>query len=374
MLSRIRAILIPTVFNRIEVGEIEQTILASSNLVSRAVVDKIHLESSSPVLIGFVVLSSASKIFASTSTKDIISLPGNSSLEFNSLISELSEKLSSTLPSYMIPRYWIPINRIPTQGMGKTDRKTLLALASTYDFTESSRRQITVRSSNGTEFELVRKLWSKLLRVEEEKLDDEDSFTQLGGDSIAWMRFISMLRVEGYDIPYRILPSGSTISQSVQVLQSASQVDPALAKEYSTFSLIPPNAKLLILDELFNKFSLESTSIEDIYPTSPNQDSLLAASIDSSAYYAQAIYPIDPRISTELLSKALGDLVRLHPSLRTCFAVVDSLDQIIQVVLNRESDQVRKAVDVKGIRSDSARDMGECIEVSSINYLSGENR
>lgn len=265
----------------------------------------------------------------------------------------------------MIPRFYIPINKIPTQGMGKTDRKRLLALASTYDFIDSRRRQNIVRSSKGRHYEIVRRLWSKVLRIGEENLDDEDVFTRLGGDSIAWMRFISMLRVEGYDISYRILPSGSTISQTVQVLESASTVDISSTKIYVPFSLIPLNAKPLIFDELFNKFSIRTTSIEDIYPTSPSQDSLLAASIDSSAYYAQAIYPIDPQISTEILSKALGDLVRLHPSLRTCFAVVDSIDQTIQVVLDGESEEVKKAVDVTVIRLDSDRQMEESIEVSS---------
>ncbi|UCH96901.1 MAG: non-ribosomal peptide synthetase, partial [Candidatus Aminicenantes bacterium] len=100
--------------------------------------------------------------------------------------SELRNYLQKKLPDYMIPSYFMQLEKIPLTPNGKVDRKSLpgpdksLKAASEY-----------AAPTNETEKQLV-KIWQELLKVK--KIGIKDNFFELGGHSLLAMNMV--LRIQ----------------------------------------------------------------------------------------------------------------------------------------------------------------------------------
>ncbi|KAM0747356.1 acetyl-CoA synthetase-like protein [Meredithblackwellia eburnea MCA 4105] len=341
---------------RIEVGEIEQHLTSALHPgIARGVVDRLERSDLAPGLIAFVVPSPSHfedipegiKIHDS----EPFVLPTVSSPDFRSLVEQGKQGLAKALPPYMVPRYWLPVSRIPTQGMGKADRKTLGRLASDHEFLSTSRAHSARRDDDRPQ--AVRRAWARVLHVDESTIEDADSFVRLGGDSIGFMKVISILRSSGFPVSFGDLVDATTLSEcaervKTEVLNSAPDLS------YSSYSLLPSGTRDSVLGELDREYDLSVEDVDDVLPTAPPQDAILSASIDSDKYYAQAVYKLNQSLPVELLQSSLDHLVARHPVLRTCFAVVESLNFTLQVVLKPKSRQVMEASKLHRVSSTSS--------------------
>jgi tyrocidine synthetase-3 len=92
------------------------------------------------------------------------------------LVSELREYLSHQLPAYMIPAFFVFLDRIPLTPNGKVDRQAL------------PEPEITLEQAHVTPRDEVEKklaaIWSGVLGLEEEKISMEVNFFELGGHSL----------------------------------------------------------------------------------------------------------------------------------------------------------------------------------------------
>ncbi len=121
-------------------------------------------------------------------------------------ISELREYLSKELPEYMIPAYFIQLDKLPLTANGKVDRKALpepdgsIATGAEY-----------VAPSNEIEDKLV-SIWKEVLGIE--KIGINDNFFELGGHSLKAMNVTSKIKKAiGIDIPLKELFTTPTIKQ-----------------------------------------------------------------------------------------------------------------------------------------------------------------
>ncbi|MDQ1354274.1 MAG: hypothetical protein QG657_4583, partial [Acidobacteriota bacterium] len=91
-------------------------------------------------------------------------------------VSGLREYLSGKLPAYMIPSYFVPMDRIPLTPNGKVDRKALPDpdIKSGNDY---------VAPSDETEWKLA-EIWSEVLGISKDIICIYDDFFQLGGHSL----------------------------------------------------------------------------------------------------------------------------------------------------------------------------------------------
>lgn len=92
---------------------------------------------------------------------------------------ELRGRLSKVLPVYMIPSYFVKLDKLPLSPNGKVDRKAL----SKYMETETEAREYTA-PSNAVESQLV-KIWAEVLNKQDVQISVKDNFFELGGDSLA---------------------------------------------------------------------------------------------------------------------------------------------------------------------------------------------
>jgi amino acid adenylation domain-containing protein/non-ribosomal peptide synthase protein (TIGR01720 family) len=120
---------------------------------------------------------------------------------------ELREYLNKKLPGYMVPAYYIQLEKIPLTANGKLDRKAL---------PKPGQTAITQfpyeppQPGNDIQQKLVF-VWQEVLRSE--KIGINDNFFVIGGDSIKAIRIASRLSVHDYRLDISVLFKNPTIKQ-----------------------------------------------------------------------------------------------------------------------------------------------------------------
>jgi amino acid adenylation domain-containing protein/non-ribosomal peptide synthase protein (TIGR01720 family) len=122
---------------------------------------------------------------------------------------ELRTLLGRTLPDYMVPSVFVPLDRLPLNVNGKVDRRALPAV-DWAGLTTSGH----VAPRDAAELELAR-IFAEVLRVPQ--VGVEDNFFELGGDSILSIQIASRARQAGLTILPRDLfrhPTVATLAAS----------------------------------------------------------------------------------------------------------------------------------------------------------------
>ncbi len=95
----------------------------------------------------------------------------------------LRERLSASLPKYMVPATFHWRNPLPLTDSGKIDKKGLKALAEELDVPEQSHEQ----PSNATE-DWLAAAWAEVLGIPKEQIGRRDDFFDLGGTSLSLVK------------------------------------------------------------------------------------------------------------------------------------------------------------------------------------------
>src|SRR3989475_544333 len=148
---------------RIEIGEIENTLLRVPGVRDGAVVVSERADQSKH-LVAFY--------------------SGQRPLDANAL----RERLSASLPKYMVPTAFHWRNRLPLTDNGKIDKKALKAVAGELDVAEQSHE----RPSTATEHRLAA-AWAEVLGVPKDQIGRRDHFFDLGGTSLSALRLAALL-------------------------------------------------------------------------------------------------------------------------------------------------------------------------------------
>ncbi|MCB9251761.1 MAG: amino acid adenylation domain-containing protein [Flavobacteriales bacterium] len=143
---------------RIELGEIESAI-EQTGLVNRSVVVVKNDSSNTSRLVGYV-----------EKKKDYTK-------------HKLQEILREHIPEYMIPRWWVEMEKLPLNPNGKIDKKSLPDPEA-----EGQLSGAFVAPKNPTEETLV-EIWKEIMNLD--KIGTKDNFFELGGTSLLAMKMVS---------------------------------------------------------------------------------------------------------------------------------------------------------------------------------------
>ncbi|PQE30595.1 nonribosomal peptide synthase protein [Rutstroemia sp. NJR-2017a WRK4] len=178
---------------RMELGEVEYHVreLLPTKTVPVVVVDVITPDATgSQMLAVFLVISGAAS--------EGVNLNGQSA----QMVEDLRKELSKLLPSYMVPRAYIPISlaKLPMTATGKTDRRNVRELGKAYvpPVPSSSNASAGDAVLTSTE-QILRNLWARLLNIKPDIIATEHSFAEVGGDSIKTMSLAMAIRKQ-FDI------------------------------------------------------------------------------------------------------------------------------------------------------------------------------
>ncbi|NOQ27705.1 MAG: amino acid adenylation domain-containing protein, partial [Bacteroidales bacterium] len=251
---------------RIELGEIESTLLKHEN-IKESVVLSIE-ENNEKYLCAYIV--------------------SKEELDHE----ELRTYISSQLPDYMLPSYFVELESLPLTTNGKVNRKVLPS-------PEIKAGDDYVAPSNEIEVKLL-EIWSEVLNIEKEEISTTANFFAVGGHSLKATVLTSKIHKEiGVEFPLRDVFLHSTIkSQASQIEKSTKKefVRIPKAKEHSYYPLSPAQKRLYVLQQ----FDLTST-----------------------AYNMPGIISLGKEADKSKIKEAFKQLINRHESFRTSINVVD---------------------------------------------------
>jgi len=255
---------------RIELEEIERQLLAHE-MIKEAVVLSKKVISDEPSLCAYIVSEDQSK-------------PETS---------EVKEYLFRNLPYYMVPLYFIHMERIPLTMNGKIDKKGL-------PDPEIETEDAYVAPRNKDE-ERLSQIWSEVLKIEKDKIGIYDNFFELGGHSLMATILAARIHKEFHvDIKLVKIFELPTISHLIEYIKGSSR---------DTF------------------FSIEPAGKKDYYLLSPAQWRLYflhQMKLDSTAYNNPQIVSLEGELDRQKIKRVFETLIHRHESLRTSFHVLEN--------------------------------------------------
>lgn len=284
--------------NRIELGEIEAELLKVP-AVKEAVVIAKQEEGKDSSLYAFMV-----------SDKELEDL-------------NVKEYLLGKLPEYMIPSFFIKLDKIPLSPNGKADRAALMAKALVFN-----EKTEYVNPRNIEEEKLV-ELYSKILNAQD--IGVKDSFITLGGDSIKAIRLFSLINKElNTHIKIKDIYQYPVIEDLARYIRSNIN-DEEYNRILSVKQRLEKFKEDIIESKKLDEILLDA---EDLYPMSDIQKGMIYHSVleqDGAVYHDQFVYQVQDVFDEDCFNKAMDLLIVKHPILRTSFNIQD-VDEAIQIV------------------------------------------
>jgi len=229
---------------------------------------------------------------------------------------ELRAFLAARLPAYMVPTLYIPLSSWPTNSSDKADRSVLRAtvknmgkkeltpylLLGTSSF--APQRAVTPARSEKKKSSTVppsdqrvvasedglRGLWANALGIDAEHIDSSDSFFQHGGDSISAVRLSGLATESGFSLTVATIFERPVLRDMMSQLQSG-KTESNVQEVVESFSLLPADNSERIKQEAAALCKLTLDDINDIYPCTPMQTMLMAASMkNAAAYVSQFVF------------------------------------------------------------------------------------
>ncbi|GAB3010478.1 hypothetical protein GCM10027213_23720 [Mycobacterium bourgelatii] len=228
--------------------------------------------------------------------------------------------LADRLPSYMVPAAVVRVEALPLTVNGKLDTSALPEPK--YQSTEQYRPPATLTE------EILAGIYAQVLGLERAGVDD--SFFDLGGDSLSAMRAIAAInKALDTQLVVRTLFDAPTIAELAHRLSAGGGLEPLTAAERPVaIPLSYAQSRLWFLDQLQDR---------------------------SAVYNMAAALRLRGPLNAEALQAALTDVVARHETLRTVFAAPDGIPH--QVVLAADqADVTWGVVDATGWREERLAD------------------
>ncbi|WP_299258193.1 non-ribosomal peptide synthetase [uncultured Aquimarina sp.] len=207
------------------------------------------------------------------------------------LVSELVDKsvlratLSAELPEYMIPNYFVVLDKFPLTPNGKIDKKVLPAVEN-----EDSIQRAYVAPVTKLEKQLVT-IWEEVLGVE--NIGTTDNFFELGGHSLKVVLILNKIKKElGLELSTKDMFLNPTVNGIITLAKKNRYITIPKAKEQDNYVLTSSQRRLWTLSQ---------------FPEG------------SVAYNIPGIYRLNGNVNIDVLREAFKLLIDRHESLRTCF-------------------------------------------------------
>ncbi|ORA45056.1 non-ribosomal peptide synthetase, partial [Mycolicibacterium celeriflavum] len=238
----------------------------------------------------------------------------------NTKISAVRQRLSARLPEYMVPSQIVVLEEFPLTSSGKLDRKALPAPM----FAATSFRAPQTETE-----ERLAAIYAQVLGLE--RVGADDSFFDLGGDSLLAMRVVAAVNSGlNANLDVRVLFEAPTVSELAPRIGAAGGgLEPLMAVERpAVVPLSFAQNRLWFIDQLQGP---------------------------SPIYNMAVAFRLQGRLDAEALGQALTDVVGRHESLRTLFVAPKGVPQQLVVPVD-DADCGWQVVDAAGWTPDLLAD------------------
>lgn len=284
--------------SRVELGEIELALSQHSD-VKEAVVVAREDQPGNKMLVAYIMPQDGvldrleqNSLLPFSSHEKFVVLSGDA---LSALTEVLRDHLAQSLPEYMVPSYFIFLNKMPLMPNGKTDRKALPATDLSLEYSGEKYVAPTTQAQQ----DLV-KIWSEVLNVQ--KIGIHDNFFRIGGHSLLATQIISRVRsTYNVDLSLRSFfdhPTIYALSQDIEHLEARDLSDETshilVQQRPETLPLSFAQQRLWLLDQLIPGKAL---------------------------YNIPAAFRLIGNLNLQILEDAFNALIARHEVLRTIFPV-----------------------------------------------------
>lgn len=301
----------------------------------------------------------------------------------------MTAALSEKLPAYMIPKVILPCESIPRTCSGKTDRKRLrqagnaLSMARLKDlqiqtlgddcrrhFEETSKSMTstcfeddkdssTATSSDGSatraasvisedttgglpnltrDEQFMRRIWADVLQLSEERIDSDDDFLVLGGDSIGFIKIVAACRRADIRTTVATLASFTLLKDMARVCKpSLNGTGSSSAGRREPFNLLQQDKLVALREEAAVQCGIDPSLLQDLYPCTHTQEDLMVANVIlPGVSVGRFIHRLPEDIDMARFKKAWESVWNDTPILRTRFinTSAGSLQAVIDGVMS----------------------------------------
>ena len=219
---------------------------------------------------------------------------------------EIRAALAERLPAYMVPAAVVVLAALPLTVNGKLDTRALPA-------PEYQDVVIVIAPRPAPVEEILAGIYAEVLGVERVGVDD--SFFDLGGDSLSAMRLVAAINTA--------LDAGLSV-RAVFEAPTVAQLAPRIGEGAGRLQPLVPVERPAVVPLSFAQQRL--WFIDQLQGPSP-------------VYNMAAALRLGGRLDAEALGAALADVVGRHESLRTLFAAPEGIPQ--QLVVPRRAGRLR---------------------------------
>ncbi|CEJ57901.1 hypothetical protein PMG11_06578 [Penicillium brasilianum] len=276
-----------------------------------------------PVLIAFVPVAITSPSTPSAPAQEPLTLLSSEDARarLESLVNGVQRGLAKVLPDFMIPRIFVPVNRIPTSSNLKIDHKALHALCAGLSMSELTKLAVAPGSGQMQEpateqGQVLRALWAQVLELSESEISGQDNFSAIGGDSMGAVKLVSLARSHGFALTADKILQNQVLDDMAAIMEPITADDTAIIP---AFSLVPQeNSVGEVLKEAASLCGILPESVEDIYPATPAQIGFLTISLTRPGVTClMTAFEAPPSVDLDRLKAAWERTTNAHAVLRT---------------------------------------------------------
>lgn len=298
---------------RVELGEVEYHVRRSLRGSSQLVAEVIKPQNSSSATLAIFICIDEFE------SKDKDALKSSVA----TLTQGVDELLAQVVPSYMIPSAYIPVKDIPMTATGKTDRKVLHEIGSSFTTLQLAAlhptRQTNFQAPRTEAEEKMQRWWATVLEIDASTISLDDNFLHVGGDSIQAMKLVGIARQEGMVLTVADIFKQPRLTDLAQLMGIPDHSSTSANELVAPFSLFGNGINLHDTRQQVASLSgLDAAQIQDLMPCTPLQEGLLAMTVKRPGdYISERIFTLRPGLDINRFKKACEDAVANLAILRT---------------------------------------------------------
>ena len=292
---------------RVELGEINRTLIGTDEIITAATTQIMKRnDEQKEQLVAFLVLR----------------CPANESTESKIRV-VAKQRAKDTLPSYMVPQFYVFLDQIPKSMAGKIDKKALTSI-----FRESTELNKSFDDTEDDTFNyqwnqrenIIRDILSKLSGISKNDIGPRTTIFRLGLDSISAVQIATALREQGMQANAADVMKHSNCTDLATYLERISDVNTPRIKPFD-FEAFEINYR----NDIESTCGIPGDRIEAIVPCTPLQNSMLSQFVarDGEVYFNFMRLRLVEGINLDQLKTAWQTTIQKHRMLRTGFMHVN---------------------------------------------------
>ncbi|OQD78770.1 hypothetical protein PENANT_c082G03126 [Penicillium antarcticum] len=190
-------------------------------------------------------------------------LPPND--DFREACAAAEADMSDVLPSFMIPRFYLPLSHVALTPSGKTNRRYIREQANKLSLEEIQAYRavkMTPEAPSSSREEKLQQIWANTLNRTVQEIGTTESFFRLGGDSVSAMQVAAGCRTVGLKVAVADIFRFPTIRQLAERIKDSGSVSfasPGEDEQTEVWFELSPIQRLFFerVPSGHNKFTLE---------------------------------------------------------------------------------------------------------------------